>query len=110
LLPRVPTYTLPLATVGTVNFTEFPAASAGFLALFHSSVARLVASYACSTAGPQREACVVQPPVWSMAHTIPSLLLPEADTEGVAPGKRKGAGDRDVGVVGLILSIDVSKA
>jgi hypothetical protein len=46
LLPRVPTYTLPLATVGTVNFTAFPAALPAPVALFQSSFATFAASYA----------------------------------------------------------------
>ena len=44
LLPRVATYTRPLATVGTENLTALPAASAAFKLLFHSSVDRSVAS------------------------------------------------------------------
>jgi hypothetical protein len=47
-------YTLPLATVGTVNFTAFPAVSRPPVAweLFHNSVATLLALYACKMAGP----------------------------------------------------------
>ena len=44
LLPRVPMYTLPLATVGTVNLTAFPAVLPVPCVLFQSSVARLPAS------------------------------------------------------------------
>jgi hypothetical protein len=40
----VPTYTLPLATVGTLNFIPAPAWSPEFVELFHNSVLRLVAS------------------------------------------------------------------
>ena len=36
LFPRVPMYTLPFATVGTVNFTAFPAAFPVPCVLFHS--------------------------------------------------------------------------
>jgi hypothetical protein len=37
-------HTLPLAIVGTENFTALPAASLLTMPLFHSSAARLVAS------------------------------------------------------------------
>jgi len=52
LLPRVPTYTLPFAIVGTVNFTALPAASGPESGLLQSSRS-VSASYARSTAGPQ---------------------------------------------------------
>jgi hypothetical protein len=44
LFPRVPTNTLPLATVGTVNLTAFPAAFPAPCELFHSSATMFVAS------------------------------------------------------------------
>src|ERR1700734_2775408 len=60
LLPLVPTYTFPFATVGTVNFTAFPAVLPVPWVLFQSSLATLVASYACSTVGPHVPDCFVQ--------------------------------------------------
>jgi len=42
--PRVPIYTFPFATVGTVNFTAFPALSPDACELLHSSVETLAAS------------------------------------------------------------------
>ena len=87
LLPRVPTYTLPLAIVGTVNFTALPARSTLEPALFHSSRPMLVASYACSTAGPHPGDSAVQNWLLSIAQTIP-FALPDAEIEGVAPWRR----------------------
>src|SRR5271168_997148 len=95
LFPRVPTYTLPFATVGTVNFTAFPAAFPVPCVLFHSSVARLVASYAWRTAGPQPDACCVQYWLLFSTHTMP-LAVPCAETEGVAPGNPNVPADCDV--------------
>ena len=45
---------MPFATVGTVNFTAFPAVSLPPVAceLFHYSVATLLAVYAYKMAGP----------------------------------------------------------
>ena len=87
-------YTLPLATVGTANFTAFPAWSrlADACELFQSSLARFVASYACKTAGPHQVDCGVQYVCVSMAHTMP-LADPKDDTEGVAPGKTNDTPD-----------------
>ena len=87
----VPTYTLPFATVGTVNFTAFPAWSDPLLVLFHNSVARLVASCACKIA-----------PVMgfgrSMVHTMP-FVDPCEDIDGVAPGNAYVPDDWELGVV-----------
>ena len=89
-LPRVPIYTFPFATVGTVNFTAFPAVSRPPDAweLFHSSVETLLASYACRTAGPARACPLSLVPYAAalIAHTMPSVVADEAEMEGVAPG------------------------
>src|SRR5215475_4264989 len=90
----VTTYAFPFATVGTVNLTAIPAASAAFCTLFHSSVEMLLASYACSTAGPpaaQLPTFVPQLFVFR-AHTMP-LLVPDEEIEGVAPGNGNPVGD-----------------
>ncbi len=70
----VPTYTLPLHTVGTANLTAPPRSL-----LRKSSVPRFVASQACKTAWPE---------LFSYAQTIP-LPFPLDEIVGVAPGKSK---------------------
>src|SRR5580700_9538405 len=73
----VPTNTLPSAMVGVMNLFPAPNRSRPPAAweLLYNSCARLLASYACSTAGL----------VFSCAQTMP-LLLPFADTAGEVPG------------------------
>src|ERR1043165_9688213 len=71
LLP-VPTYTLPLITVGTAHFAPPPR-----LPLRYNSLLTSVALNACNAAA------VVE---YSTAHTIP-LLDPLDETTGWAPGK-----------------------
>ena len=95
--PRVPTYTFPFATVGTVNLTAKPAAFIGPCELFHNSVPRLVASYAWSTVGPHPGDPVVQDWVLSSAHTIASELSGLVDIDGVAPGKLYEVAEVEVG-------------
>src|SRR5207248_9286769 len=68
----VPTYTLPLITVGTAHFAPAPR-----LPLRYNSLLTSVASNACN-------AEVVFE--YSTAHTIP-LLDPLDETTGCAPGK-----------------------
>ena len=50
-LPAAGAYTSPLAIVGVANLAKFGSVSPGFMPLFQISLARLEASYACSTAG-----------------------------------------------------------
>jgi hypothetical protein len=74
-----PTYTLPLATVGTVNFTAPPAEPEPVLGLLKSKVETLLASYASRIALP-----VVPQAERSRTQTMP-LVVPLAETAGVAP-------------------------
>src|SRR2546430_2589562 len=96
-------YTLPFATVGTVNLTETPARSAATCPLFQSSFARLLASYACSTDGPAVPLCDE-----SIAHTMP-CEFPFAETDGVAPGNPYDVGDCDE-LGELNFPVDVTKS
>ena len=84
--PEVGTYTRPLAIVGGANFVAGAITSrVGQSVLLYSSVATLVASYACRTpfiVGVQEFEILS---VLSMAHTIP-LTAPFAEIEGVGPG------------------------
>src|ERR1700758_4587134 len=77
----VPTYTFPLTTLGTVNFTAAPGLSReAFVALEYRVLAQLPALCACSTACP--------PVVYaseSIDQTMP-CVLPLAEIDGVEPG------------------------
>src|SRR5579859_159132 len=88
-----PTYTFPLATTGTVNFTA-PAAASLVPAwlLLYNSCPTFSALYACKIAG-----CPLPQPSDWIAHTMP-LLVPLADTLGVAPGNPYVVGPCDVGL------------
>src|SRR5215475_11560307 len=91
-------YTLPLATVGTVNFTALPAVSRpGFCALFHNSLPMFLASYARRTAGPPAVkdpfpngagAVVLFVPrlLESIAQRMPFVAVGVAEIDGDAPG------------------------
>jgi hypothetical protein len=102
-LPRVPIYTFPFATVGTVNFTAFPAVSRPPAAseLFQSSIEMLLASNACKIEGP---AALLAPffvpnAALSIAHTMPFAVADDDEIDGVAPANPKPDGVKLDGVV-----------
>src|SRR5277367_2347108 len=103
-------YTFPFAIVGTVYFTAFPAAFPGPCELFHNSLPRFAASYACKMAGPAARLPVSSVPklLESKAQTIPFVDSRE-ETEGVAPGYPNVAVEVELGV-GLKSPLDISNA
>jgi hypothetical protein len=91
----VPTYTFPLATVGTVNFTASPAVSrdATAIALLYISFERLFGSYARRIAGAFG---VASAPLESINHKMAELVAlvdPFQEITGVAPCGPSVSGD-----------------
>lgn len=79
VLLLAPTYTFPFAIVVGINLLPRPTLSrVAFMLLFHSSVERLLAEYACKIAELLAK--------YSCAQTMP-LLVPLAETERFEPGK-----------------------
>ncbi len=103
-------YTFPFATVGTVNFTAFPALSRlKFCELFHNSVAevrRIVSvQHRRPPAGAFGVPLVPYFPV-SMAQTIPFSVAEDAEIDGDAPANPNPVGVADAAVV-LNIPFDV---